>query len=120
MNTSKYCAHLGKIPSIKDTHLWVNSGRDDVSVSRLLCGMLITPQILCRFKLITNDMCGVCRVVDSMEHIIRYRSVTPQTLFGHTQNSHKVVLPTSIGWELLCVCPKINCDVITSVAYSGL
>ena len=67
---SKYGARLGNIPSIKDTNLWVNSRKDDVLVSRLLCGMLITPQILCRFKLITNDRCGECHVADSMEHII--------------------------------------------------
>ena len=49
---------------------WSSNRRDDVLISRLVYKMIITPALLFRFHLIEDGFCHVCKVSDSLEHIL--------------------------------------------------
>ncbi|GBO36605.1 hypothetical protein AVEN_95067-1 [Araneus ventricosus] len=67
---SKYYDSLGDIPLIISLSLWIKHRREDITISRILTRMIITPSLLHKFGLYDNPTCHKCNQENNIEHIL--------------------------------------------------
>ncbi|GBO27025.1 hypothetical protein AVEN_140434-1 [Araneus ventricosus] len=67
---SKYYDSLGDIPSVVSLSPWLKHRREEITISRILTRMIITPSLLHKFDLYDNPTCHKCNQENDIEHIL--------------------------------------------------
>ncbi|GBL80045.1 hypothetical protein AVEN_29059-1 [Araneus ventricosus] len=99
---SKYYDSLGDIPSVISLSPWIKHRREDITISRILIRMIITPSLLHKFGLYNNPTCHKYNQENNIDHILlnctHYRTHRIK-LWGSFKLTIKHLLPTKNYWK---------------------